>query len=46
MRIRTSYEGPLGDHFAHRATDSPYNAHTDRPAVLALAVRGFRRRDL
>ncbi|ROP34928.1 class I SAM-dependent methyltransferase [Saccharothrix texasensis] len=37
MRFRTSYEGPLGDHFAHRATDSPYNAHTDRPAVLALA---------
>ena len=37
MRIPTSYEGPLGDHFAHRATDSPYNAHTDRPAMLALA---------
>ncbi|MFT7841773.1 methyltransferase domain-containing protein [Saccharothrix sp. BKS2] len=37
MRVRTSYEGPLGDLFAHRATDSAYNAHTDRPAVLALA---------
>ncbi|MEU4768092.1 class I SAM-dependent methyltransferase [Actinosynnema sp. NPDC023794] len=37
MRVHTAHEGPLGDHFAHRATDSPYNAHTDRPAVLALA---------
>ncbi|MFE2750563.1 class I SAM-dependent methyltransferase [Actinosynnema sp. NPDC059335] len=44
MRVHTAYEGALGDHFAHRATDSPYNAYTDRPAVLALAgdVTGLR----
>jgi len=44
MRINTAYEGPLGDHFAALADDSPYNAHTDRPAMLALAgdVAGLR----
>lgn len=35
MRIKTAYEGPLGDHFAALADDSPYNAHIDRPALLA-----------
>ena len=48
MRVHTAYEGALGDHFARRATDNPYNAHTDRPAVLALAgdVTGLRVLDL
>ncbi|MFG2459983.1 class I SAM-dependent methyltransferase [Streptomyces sp. NPDC048523] len=44
MRINTAYEGALGDHFADSATDGPCNAHTDRPAMLALAgeVTGLR----
>ncbi|MEU5042278.1 class I SAM-dependent methyltransferase [Streptomyces griseorubiginosus] len=44
MRISTAYEGALGDYFADNATDSPYNAHTDRPAMLELAgdVTGLR----
>lgn len=37
MRVHTAYEGAFGDHFADLATDNAYNAHTDRPAVLALA---------
>ncbi|QUC59917.1 class I SAM-dependent methyltransferase [Streptomyces sp. A2-16] len=44
MHIDTAYEGPLGDYFADNATDGPYNAHTDRPALFALAgdVTGLR----
>ncbi|MEU6259666.1 class I SAM-dependent methyltransferase [Streptomyces sp. NPDC047043] len=44
MRKNTAYEGALGDYFAESATDGPYNAHTDRPAMLALAgdVTGLR----
>ncbi|MER6491439.1 class I SAM-dependent methyltransferase [Streptomyces griseorubiginosus] len=44
MRISTAYEGALGDYFAGNATDGPYNAHTDRPAMLELAgdVTGLR----
>ncbi|MFF7560274.1 class I SAM-dependent methyltransferase [Streptomyces pseudovenezuelae] len=44
MRIHTAYEGALGEHFADNATDGPYNAHTDRPAMLDLAgdVTGLR----
>ncbi|WP_030317759.1 class I SAM-dependent methyltransferase [Streptomyces sp. NRRL B-3229] len=37
MRISTAYEGALADYFAGNATDGPYNAHTDRPAMLELA---------
>ncbi|MFF3356786.1 class I SAM-dependent methyltransferase [Streptomyces sp. NPDC002917] len=48
MHINTAYEGPLGDHFADSATDSPHNAHTDRPAMHALAgdVTGLRVLDI
>jgi len=48
MRINTAYEGALGDYFADSATDGPYNAHTDRPAMLALAgdVTGLRVLDI
>jgi SAM-dependent methyltransferase len=44
MRANTAYEGALGDYFAESATDGPYNAHTDRPAMFALAgdVTGLR----
>jgi SAM-dependent methyltransferase len=42
------YEPELSDWFAGHATDSPYNAHYDRPAVFALAgnVRGQRLLDV
>jgi SAM-dependent methyltransferase len=48
MRINTAYEGALGDYFADNATDGPYNAHTDRPAMFALAgdVTGLRVLDI
>ena len=44
MSDSTAYEGALADYFAGNATDGPYNAHTDRPAMLALAgdVAGLR----
>ncbi|MGA4843722.1 class I SAM-dependent methyltransferase [Streptomyces sp. G45] len=32
-----AYHDRLGDYFAQLAGASPYNAHTDRPATLALA---------
>ncbi|MGW0483557.1 class I SAM-dependent methyltransferase [Nonomuraea sp. NPDC003214] len=35
--MRTAYHDALGDHFAGHAETSPYNAYTDRPAMLALA---------
>jgi len=37
MPPHTAYHGELGDHFARIAGTSPYNAYTDRPAMLALA---------
>ncbi|MER7764284.1 class I SAM-dependent methyltransferase [Streptomyces sp. NPDC097619] len=37
MRSETAYHGAMGEEFAAQATDSTYNAHTDRPAVLGLA---------
>ncbi|NJQ05246.1 class I SAM-dependent methyltransferase [Streptomyces lonarensis] len=37
MTAETAYHGPLGELFAAQATDSAYNAHTDRPAMLELA---------
>ncbi|MFF2847527.1 class I SAM-dependent methyltransferase [Streptomyces sp. NPDC058001] len=37
MPAETAYHDELGDHFAKIADTSPYNAHTDRPAMLALA---------
>jgi len=37
MPARTAYDDELGDHFARHADTSPYNAYTDRPAMLALA---------
>ncbi len=37
MPARTAYDGALGDFFASNADTSPYNAHTDRPAMLDLA---------
>ena len=48
MRLNTTYEGALGDYFAESATDGPYNAHTDRPAMFALAgdVTGLRALDV
>ncbi|MFE2431680.1 class I SAM-dependent methyltransferase [Streptomyces sp. NPDC059373] len=44
MRAETAYHDELGDYFAKNADTSPYNAHTDRPATLALAgdVAGLR----
>ncbi|MFF9899036.1 class I SAM-dependent methyltransferase [Streptomyces longispororuber] len=48
MRAETAYHGDMGEHFAAQATDSAYNAHTDRAAMLRLAgdVRGRRVLDL
>lgn len=48
MRAGTAYHGEMGVHFAAQATDSAYNAHTDRPAMLDLAgdVDGFHVVDL
>ena len=37
MPADTAYHGALGDYFALNADASPYNAYTDRPAVLGLA---------
>lgn len=37
MPAHTAYHDALGDFFAHHADASPYNAFTDRPAVLDLA---------
>lgn len=37
MPAEHAYHDELGDHFAKNADTSPYNAHTDRPAMLALA---------
>jgi SAM-dependent methyltransferase len=37
MPADTAYHGSLGDFFALHAEVSPYNAYTDRPAVLGLA---------
>jgi len=44
MPAETAYHDELGDFFAKNADTSPYNAHTDRPAMLALAgdVAGLR----
>ncbi|MFR9726818.1 methyltransferase domain-containing protein [Streptomyces sp. MS19] len=43
MRAATAYHGEMGRLFAAQATDSAYNAHTERPAMLGLAgdVRGL-----
>ncbi|MEO3891452.1 class I SAM-dependent methyltransferase [Nonomuraea sp. B5E05] len=37
MHKATAYHDALGDHFAEHAGTSPYNAYTDRPAMLRLA---------
>ncbi|MHC5904093.1 class I SAM-dependent methyltransferase [Streptomyces sp. S6] len=37
MPAETAYHGEVGDWFAKNADTSPYNAYTDRPAMLALA---------
>ncbi|WP_369368453.1 class I SAM-dependent methyltransferase [Streptomyces sp. CG4] len=37
MTAETAYHGDMGRQFALQATDSVYNAHTDRPAMLRLA---------
>ncbi|NUW37609.1 methyltransferase domain-containing protein [Nonomuraea sp. SMC257] len=37
MHKATAYHDALGDHFAQHADTSPYNAYTDRPAMLELA---------
>ncbi|MFG1941456.1 class I SAM-dependent methyltransferase [Nonomuraea sp. NPDC048826] len=37
MRKKTAYDDALGDFFAQHADTSPYNAYTDRPAMLQLA---------
>ncbi|GAA4585839.1 hypothetical protein GCM10023194_29750 [Planotetraspora phitsanulokensis] len=44
MRRATAYHDALGDFFAKNADTSPYNAYTDRPAMLRLAgdVSGLR----
>lgn len=44
MPADTAYHDALGDHFARIADTSPYNAYTDRPAMLRLAgdVAGLR----
>ncbi|MER6951570.1 class I SAM-dependent methyltransferase [Nonomuraea sp. NPDC000554] len=36
MLPETAYHGVLGDYFAEHADISPYNAYTDRPAMLDL----------
>ncbi|MFF2851754.1 methyltransferase domain-containing protein [Streptomyces sp. NPDC058001] len=36
MSSGNAYHGKVGDHFAQMAGTSPYNAFTDRPAVLDL----------
>ncbi|MEU2429852.1 class I SAM-dependent methyltransferase [Streptomyces sp. NPDC007861] len=43
-RAETAYHGEKGEYFAANATDSAYNAYTDRPAMLGLAgnVAGLR----
>ncbi|GAA2401532.1 hypothetical protein GCM10010420_30490 [Streptomyces glaucosporus] len=48
MRAETAYHGEMGERFAAHATESVYNAHTDRPAMLELAgdVTGARVLDL
>ncbi|MEU2284205.1 class I SAM-dependent methyltransferase [Streptomyces sp. NPDC013178] len=48
MTAETAYHGEMGEEFAVRATTSPYNAYTDRPAMLRLAgeVSGLRVLDL
>ncbi|RMB80713.1 class I SAM-dependent methyltransferase [Streptomyces shenzhenensis] len=48
MRADTAYHGEMGELFAAQATDSAYNAYTDRPAMLGLAgdVSGLRVLDL
>ncbi|WP_205780137.1 hypothetical protein [Micromonospora ureilytica] len=38
MPTETGYHDELGEFFAQNATTSPYNAYTDRPAMLALAI--------
>ncbi|MEU7895197.1 methyltransferase domain-containing protein [Nonomuraea sp. NPDC049152] len=37
MPSKTAYHDALGDYFAEHADISPYNAYTDRPAMLELA---------
>ncbi|MEU5401295.1 class I SAM-dependent methyltransferase [Streptomyces sp. NPDC005963] len=37
MKAETAYHGAMGQLFAAQATNSAYNAHTDRPAMLGLA---------
>ncbi|MEU0985807.1 class I SAM-dependent methyltransferase [Streptomyces sp. NPDC005953] len=37
MKAETAYHGEMGKQFAAQATNSTYNAHTDRPAMLELA---------
>ncbi|MEV0150724.1 MULTISPECIES: class I SAM-dependent methyltransferase [unclassified Nonomuraea] len=37
MNKATAYHDELGDFFAENADTSPYNAYTDRPAMLRLA---------
>ena len=48
MTAETAYHGEMGRQFAAQATDSAYNAHTDRPAMLGLAgdVSGLQVLDL
>ncbi|QCX81820.1 putative S-adenosylmethionine-dependent methyltransferase [Streptomyces sp. YIM 121038] len=48
MTAETAYHGEMGEQFAAQATDSAYNAHTERPAMRELAgeVRGLRVLDL
>lgn len=48
MAAETAYHGDMGRQFARQATDSAYNAYTDRPAMLKLAgdVSGLRVLDL
>lgn len=44
MSLENAYHGRLGDYFARTAGTSPFNAFTDRPAMLELAgdVAGLR----
>ncbi|WP_215449711.1 class I SAM-dependent methyltransferase [Streptomyces sp. ATCC 21386] len=48
MRAETAYHDEMGEKFAAQATESAYNAYTDRPATLTLAgdVSGLRILDL